>query len=58
MSEGISWSPVTTEKKHLTLLDRPSGEVLPKGEAIGEISINFPGSLEGQCLPEETKQVK
>lgn len=50
MSEGTCWSPVTTERKHLTLPDRQGGEVLPEGEAIGEVSISFPGKLEGQCL--------
>lgn len=31
------------------------GEVLPKGEAIEEISISFPGRLEGLCLPGRDK---
>lgn len=34
------------------------GEVLPKGETLGKISINFPGGLGRQCLPGKGRQVK
>lgn len=60
MLRDVCQSPITAERKHLTLAGqvRVGAGVLPKEEAIEEISMSFPGRPEGQCLPRRNRASK